>query len=867
MGTPTVRISFDKSFAVVERMDGDVVKDRDRLNPSAKSKRAQIARTIGVDDGTLIAWLDEAKDKTAKGQTVPHVFTIPTQRSAGGDVIVRRLDQRDDQAEASYPLEPVTILKEVIPNTPVDRLVKWADAGALCCLDVDYHERKHPPHESWLRVRVVADLAPRPFAWHFSRGGGLHLFYVREGAFNADELASVAALAWRAIDPSAQVELKTGVRGAGDKETFFAPGDVQDTSSTLRGWTERTDQDDAARDEWLAQNEVEVGRRYGHTKCPINPTPGYESKGDPVHVMEGGVYCHRCQGEGRSLGCRKPGFAPFAAITGGTGATDLGSMIREITHWGHARYVLTRKYGMPEVLAEKAYRAALKAYHHGSSREPLIPLAFDRDTQHFTRVGDTWVNLEDNEPWENERKINATCSLLPAVNALDDKGQPKAKAGTVAVFTQPHDLAHRGLPEIDRIHGFRLTKPFLSHLSSAAVVETFPKELRKAGDGRFLPQYVPGSRRMDVEKAWQLLEEALPGLDRQLLSLTICAIATAQETRLGTHPRLFVTGVSGSAKTTMPKIAAAIIGAKASDCAFNASSGDRFRQHIGQTNRENGLVLFNEIIKDTERAAGPKRAVPITVPFDPFLTVSPEDHYHVLNVGARRFGRLSAFVFTEPSLPLALRDEFQIARRMWYWRVKGFKEWDKTLPAAGITNVQMIRATSPNHAAACDAIMSAIIDQYFVQPTSWEALATAHGCEKISESADFEDATPWMRRLFKLVCAAPDITGTNASRWPRFKKIEREPATVQGQPAPDSDPLTVVYNMFADGRGVAWYSSRRLQERDWRPVLGLKNDDDVRFDMANDGHSLYVRFSVGPRQRPVKVNHEIVDPSTWEDEL
>lgn len=858
-----VRIAIDKKYVVVEVLENGITKERDRINPDMRSKRIGMAKLVGVDDGTLLSWIDDTRKVASQGNLQPQVFPIAKAAHGGGDLMIRRLDERDDLAQRQALVVP-DVLTETIPGVSNDLLIKWTDSEALCCLDVDYHDAGRPsPHESWLRARVTADLAPRPYAWHFSKSGGLHLFYVRADPFDADELASVAALCWRRIDPSATVELKTGVRGpaAGekqkeDKTVYYSPGDTQDTTALLVGWVQRSAADDAARDEWLSGEGMEIGRRYDHTKCPIMPTPGYTSTGDPVVVMESGIFCHRCEGEGRSLGCRRVGYAPYGAIIGGESAGELGEMLRNICHWGHARTILLNKYGFTESLARKAYRAALKAYHHGTQKSLLVPLAFDSSTEDFTRLNETWYNLKDHAPYISTR-LNTIIAKLPAVCTLDDNDKPKADEALVTVLMNPHDHSAKGFPKIDAIYGMRMKRVHLFDTNDPAVVEMFLPEIRAAG-GRYMPQYIPPTRR-NVEEAWGMIEEIAPGIDRALVTLIMGAIGTAQETLLGMHPRIFVEGATGTAKTTTPQIAAGILGCVSSDFSYN-SDEYRWKQAMYAAVKEGGLVLLNEIVKDCERASR-GRPVPIREPFDPLLNVTPTTKIGVMHVGPRPYGRLPAFVLTEPQLPLSLRDEKQIARRLWHWKLHGEKNWTPSFIKAGVSSPLLIRTASSAVANACNMIASDVIDRFFSRPTSWEEIAAAHGCQRLSESDAFDDLTPFLLELFRLTCSAPKIDNKRlATRYPNgYKKISRNNDTQPGE----EDALTSIYSMFADGRGTDWLTARRLTEKDWAGVLKAGGQH-VNLDLTNDGVNVFIRFRVGPPANPSKVNEQIVDPTNWE---
>lgn len=844
---------------MVERWEGGKAVDRDTVNPTKKSQRLKVGKALGVDDVTLLGWFDSVTDAAAKGDSTPKTFHTESHEEKVGNVIVRDLDAADTAPDASYPLDPAAVIRRVIAATPQQKLVKWWDKEVLCCLDIDYHEGVKTPKD-WLAARVTCDLAPRPFAWHFSKAGGLHLFYIASDPFTAEELAAAAALCWRRLDALGQVELKTGVRGAGDEPVHFSPGGEQDTRALLVGWTDRTDAEDAQVEEWLDSNNLERGKRYGHTKCPIFPTPGYESTGEPVCVGDKGVFCFRCEGESRSIGCRKPGFAPFGALIGSPGSGDLGLMLRNMTPWGHARLVLTVKYRLPEGLARAGYSAALKCLHHGTPKVAMLPLVFHKNTDKIARVNGEWRNVSDNKPYTNEG-AHQIVSRFPDACVLDaDTQLPKPDPSSVAVLTQPHDLTHRGFPEVTTIHGMRLSQQYMAEPSrEPAMVEVLPQTLERAGP-RFAPRYVPKSRR-NTEEAWGQLREVFPGIDRRAVELVICAIAVGQETKLGMHPYLFIAGPSGSAKTTTVKIASRIVGGTFSEF-YPPSSDDQWNQRMLMCCRQGAVVVCNELVKETRRNAGRNREFNVADAFLPFLGLTPSTPARELYQPPREFGRLPAFVATEPNLPVDLSDEEQVARRWRFLQLVGQKDWTPQFVKYGFDDsISTLRTHSVQMADMCNAIVSDIIDRHFVTPKSWDEMAESYDVKPINRNENFQNLTPWMREFYRLVCLAPTPEKElERKRFPAHKKIVKPLShPPQGVPA---DPLADVYSMFADGMyGQAWRASRRLTEKDWSKVL--KTGEPVHLSLTDDGANVFVKFYVGPRSKPVKVNGEILPVDDW----
>src|SRR4051812_21415957 len=87
----------------------------------------------------------------------------------------------------------------------------------------------------------------------------------------------------------------------------------------------------AAVDEWLVAHGLERGHRYPHGYCPIDPHAG--SHGDPLIVLDGGVFCFHCNADG-------DGFRPWHQLLPATGASVLELLVKNLTHWAHASVII-----------------------------------------------------------------------------------------------------------------------------------------------------------------------------------------------------------------------------------------------------------------------------------------------------------------------------------------------------------------------------------------------------------------------------------------------------------------------------------------------------------------------------------------------
>lgn len=823
----------------------------DRVDPKTVRGRKKAAEACRVDDETFLRWCEETRRADR-----PTRFNCPEPETAKANTpvfLVRPKDQQDSSA-TRHEVTAEVFLKEILPTLGKGILGKWNDADALCCLDIDYHDKK-PPRPEWLENVVYTRTTPKPYAWHLSKGGGLHLFYLPAPPYTAKELAAVAALRYRVIDPSAGLELKTAVFGPGDREYTIAT--YQDTAASVLPWLGSPEYDDTEREEWLEERGMSLDARYTHEHCPM--APHETSHGEPVCVNAAGIYCFKCEALGNSLGTRKPGMATWAALLGAPSSGDMGALVRNLVHWGHARWVLTEKYGLPLSFARLAYSAALKAAHAGTDRENFIPQVFSESTDTLARVGTRWMNLET--AFSYPKDILPILSRLPHAMILDEKGKVRTDSAVVCLLSQMDDLSRRGYSGINVIHGFKMTGPFLVKPTDPATVAIVDPKLTKAGEGRCGPKYVPLSRRMPEDEAWGYIEEVAPGIDRALVKAAIAGFACAQETRAGMQPIVFVSGPSGAAKTTTLKLAAGMYGSRSHDVVFEPEPA-RLRQSVQQGAGSCAAILFNEILKDSARGRhkmSPREAL------DPILNFTEDSASWVAYVGPVKMGRLPALFLTEPVCPTSLREETQLARRIRHHRVEGRKDaWKSTITAAGLgADVHLLRTVSDSVNRACDAILSYVCDEFFRSPLTWDVIADTLGVRTIEESSDFDDNSQYLREFFRLVCLAPELEGSQAKMYAgSYKRISRE-AAEKDSPA---DHLQTVWTMFADGGGSDWLASRKLTEKDWSAVL--KSALPVQLDVKTDGVSVYVRFRSGPVKDPgTKYNGAIVDPSQWESLL
>lgn len=811
---------------------------RDRFDPVTAKARAKQADACGVTADQFADWCEQVRVKGG-----PLTFHPPGEdRQAEGQVTIRGITQTAAEARSAGPISG--FLAQWLQSVRVDEVAQWDGKHELCCLDIDYHDNNAPARD-WLEAVVRTRVSPAPVAWHFSRSGGLHLFYTAAGPHAADQLAACAALRFRTIDGAAGVELKTIVRGPGPEPVHRNPTGA-DVTGTFLSWLDAAEASDTARESWLDSEGMECGQRYSHDRCPIDPGPN--SKADkPVLVSEAGVYCFRCNAKGLTWGSRQPGFVPWPALLGAPSSGELGTLVRRQVHWGHAKYVFTERYELPERLAKLAFRAALCAYHEGKPTADLIPAVFDERTDEIARVANQWVTVDQGYAYQGN--ISALVSRLPIAQFVDNDGKSKVDAALVTELTQSKDLSRYGYKSVELVHGYKLTGPFLNDTRVTRVGVPNPA-LREFGT-RCLPRYRRPADRMSPDEAWATIEQVLPRVDRKLIRTLLVAFGCAQETRRGLLPVLFVAGPSAAGKSVMCQLACGILGAQVGAEGTYEPENAKFRTQIRDGALKGPLVVFNELLKEAARS---RNKATFREALDFVLNLTEDSVSHKLHTGAVPMGKLPAIVITEPLCPVGLQDETQLARRIRYHEVEGRKDdWRRTIANAGINKLSLIRTVSDRVAKACDAILSDVIDTYFAVPSNWDDLADTLGVQTVEKSDAFEDQTPWLKELFRLVCRAPELEGKDAKLYSGgFKKISRDQV--------DSD-LVTVYSKFADDSGSAWCHSRRLTEKDWTTIL--RHGASVWIDLRQSQNDVFIRFGVGPRNRPTHVNEQIVTPD-WE---
>ncbi len=697
-----------------------------------------------------------------------------------------------------------------------DPVIEWEGIDELCALDLDFHGADAPV-EADLRAEAVL-LEPRPGLWWVSRHGGLRAVFGRLGANTAEELAAIAGVQLLQRFPAAKLELKSRTRRPLADVVRQTP---TADATYLRRFSSARSADAEVIAEWLETRGFEVGGRYPHARCPVNPGPRAQGNADPVCVYENHVFCHICSADGVRRGSRTCGYFPYAKLCGDAVPTQFANCVRHFTHWGHAQFVVSRVVDNL-VLAKSVYRAALKQVH---GDDPRVPIAFSAGGPVGLVRFDGFWGTSSGQPLKVDR-TSPILAALPCAKYIDE-GELKTSAETTEWLAQTCDLSPIGYPSIVPVWGVHMTRDQELPAHKLFVV-MHSADLRHESMESRRPKYVPSGRRQDLEVAWCTLERAFPKLNRNAIILLLVAKGCS-EYRAGLPPMVFFTGPTGSGKTASVKLAAAICGDHATTVPFSPQP-ERVRMGLLAAKQQGSFAAFDEFIKGAKAAK--QRADDA---MEILLGFTPDSVSHMLYVGPVPLGELPVCYWADTMIPAEVLTHSQIGRRVHHVSQQGEMAWEPSLKAAGIDGPDGLRTTgSKEYVDAADAILSYVIDEFFPPgpPTDFADAAERLGFKKLRDSNLAAEKVALVRRLFKLVCMAPPLDGADKRRWPGTGWKLVDMARGDGE-------LVETWRWLADPGDQT--VSRAVAECDLRSILGLSHV--AQLDHRSHGARVVLRFA------------------------
>lgn len=767
-----------KKLRVTVFDDGQVV-GGDVVDPgSASAVRRKILLPYRVDEATFRALVAA---KRGDHVAIPDATSLPTHPLV--------LCVRSMHADASTAVRHVGVsFADVASRTdaPDDAIIYWDDPR-LCCLDVDV-DAPIAPHDA---AYIATQIRPRPRWWHQSRNGGLHLYYEAAHGFDAPSLAAVAAVWIRQFDARYRVELKSVTRWPQSLTTQEPSPDL----GHLRAWLQ-SEAETVETQRWLEDNGLVVGQRYGHDRCPIEPTP--TSGNDPVTVGDLGVYCHRCAGLGLTLGSRKPGFVPYTRLAGVGLRSSLQSCVRHFTHWAQASLVVEASLSLCGDLAQTCYRVLLGVWH--GADDPRIDRVFSACPDLVRRKG--FWEYRDGTPLKVQHG-KRELATLPALQ--DETGS--VIGPRLDRFCQMATLTEFGYDDVDVVHGHKVWGHWLDYPDRRLVQVVY------RGDAASRPRYRDASDRLDEAAMWAVFDRYLPGLDRRYLTLLIAARGFAEQGS-GMPPLVYAYGTSGAGKSQTVNVAAAVVGDRNTDVMWSHDNA-RFRQAIQDGTSRGSFCTVNELCKSARRVR-----MGMDLALEPVLTLTPESTSHQLYTGPVALGRVPVMVFTESYLDDKIAESDQLGRRIVAVQLSRGVSWD------GRGKPADFRTFGDDARHAADSLLSLIIDRYFLQERDWFGVAKEIGYDTIQVHAG-ENRDELKREFFRLCCDAPDAPDMDQMRWGGrgWRKITRTAA---------EDERNAFEHLYLQLCGGDFTTPINLFGSDWPRLLGI--DADIQFQARPVSH-------------------------------
>lgn len=662
-----------------------------------------------------------------------------------------------------------------------DPVVEWDDTDTYCVLDLDFHKGQVPDEYS---IRNAADtLRPVPSAWWVSRNGGLHAMYVRTSRTSAMECAALGGQILLTRFPTATVEYK--------HRTRQPAGEVvrcQSNSDTCTvGGIRRADAVDYSA--WLEEYGLVPGERYSHERCPVNPHPRAEGNSNPVCVYDDHVYCHICNADGVRRGSRTAGYFPLAILAGTPQQSLFDLCVRHMTHWGHAKHVVGLSI-QDETTAELVYRAALKQRH---GDDPRIEYVFRGPAGGLLRYQGYWSE-RDGGPIKLD-KSSATLGRLPCAMYTDDNGKLKTNAAVVEQLANYENLTAYGYHALKRVWGYHLTQ-----------CQEQPADIIPIVTNRFSePQYIHPDRR--VADPWCVLEGLFPGLNRSAVELLIAAKGCSELTS-GLPPMLFFYGPTGSGKSQSVYLAAAICGDDATTVEYDRDR-NRFFDAL-RTARDRGSFAFLDEYLKTSHPMRPETAMSVV------LSLKEDTTYHMLYRGKIPLGPLPVIVFADTTIPAAVWEHAQVARRVHVVHLLDSKKWS--------VDAKKLRTCGKKYVDAADTILSEIMERYFSPgpPTNFAAVAASLGFKLLQDSDIVARKRQRIRAFFDTLCKAKD---------------EREGGWKCVDLNADDNALTEAWKGIAD---KGWIECRLISELDTKETFGL--DCHCVLETESKRSKVFIRF-------------------------
>ena len=224
---------------------------------------------------------------------------------------------------------------------------------------------------------------------------------------------------------------------------------------------------------------------------------------------------------------------------------------------------------------------------------------------------------------------------------------------------------------------------------------------------------------------------------------------------------LILYGPTGVGKTTHVELAAAVVGDASTIVRFNRDY-DRYTNAILNAKQFGRFILFDEFFKSAKQVG-----VDTTVAMESLLSFNESTQMYMIYTGAVPLGALPFFIWTDSDIPSEVMTHAQIGRRVHSCKLHTPLAWTDTMPGSGLYRVDGLRNLGREYAAACDCILSDVMDHYFTgPPCEFAAVARELGFARLQDSDAMVERGALIRDLYAAYTNAPPMTDpSDIKRW------------------------------------------------------------------------------------------------------
>ena len=614
-----------------------------------------------------------------------------------------------------------------------DTKVEWPKEhlGSLAMLDIDFHSDAHPKPTSQELDIIGEDLAPAPWAWWRTQGGGIHAVYgpINHAPYTAEELAAGAAAAVACLPVVVRcggtveiiassrhpLALQKGKSCGPIRQPGSGPTDV--FACLQRFSVAGATQDEI--DDVMEELGYTLGQRLDHSHCLIDPNHVSKSP-NPVLVGENGLFCYSCAGrDGNGMMSwnfvrQKHGMS-VARVT--EDASPIRGAVNHFAHFHHVNYLLgSIAPELPERFRRPLYSALLKRRH---LNDPRIGKAFSGFK--FVRGYRQWLHADDLTPVGKPLQTQDV-NMLPSTMILaESEDGPEAVVEPTLLSAHTNNGTIDGWTPIQPLRATPIYSVFNTPTAREGLIFCRPK---KESNGA---TYLPPSKRIKAKDYECILDAHYPGIPLTYLKAVIIAGGCA-ESGTGPIPMLWATGPTGSAKTSALKLAVHLMGDEFKEIA--AMKEDRLEEAFGQAAEHTRFVVFDDFAKVAESF----------IKLQAFFTRLNREgfSYHKLYHGLTTVPVNSALILTDWKMPLSYVNQPQFARRAHLIRLpKQLQPWSE-MPKLKIRPKWWKQNAELEQAA--NSFYSDIVDQFFPEgdEESFDAKMKKLGVKRLqAEAGDF----------------------------------------------------------------------------------------------------------------------------------